>query len=217
VTTIEVHVRTKTWRENISRMDRSNLAAFKEALLASAEKRGEIRNPSPAACKFCSARLDCEDYPRMVMDTVIPFTATMEKVDREGLDFMKVESLIAMYPGFKMLEYACKKFGELFKASLEGAGYIGKENSIEGFHLAERSTRSINPRKAWPILKAAGLDDDAINKVIKMSHSQVKNAIMKSEPPLDSTKKEHWGNVEKELYEAGAVAERISRTVSKSK
>ena len=220
VTTIEAHVRTKTWRENISHMDRANLSAFKSTLLAQAAKSGEVYNPSPTACKFCAARLECKEYRLMVADTVGAFVEAMgtKEAPEAGSSWETATTpagLLAFHPSYKMLDWACKRYSELLKASLEGGGHIGKENAVEGFHLGERVTRAVDPRKAWPILKEAGLDDAGINKILKMSHSQVKNAIMKQEPPLDETKKSHWEKVNTALEDAGAVSSRSSYNVSK--
>ena len=219
VTTIEAHVRTKTWKENISHMDRASLGAFKQTLLAQVGKAGEVFNPSPTACKFCAARLECSDHRRMVADTVGVFVEAMgtKEAPVEWEAEITPADLLTLYPIFKMLDWACKQYGELIKASLEGGGHVGKENAIGGYHLGERVRRSVNPRKAWPVLKAAGLDDGAINTALTMSHSKVKNAIMKAEPPLDATKKEHWASVDQLLHEAGAVNESTSYSVTKSK
>ena len=209
VTAGEAYPRFGKWKDHTQKIDKVYLGQFKETVLETLKHRGKIRNPSPDGCKFCPARLDCPEYPRMFQDSFIAVKGMVEG-DSSVVD---PEELAHLHSAFKTLEYACNSFKKLFATTLETANAVGKDNAIEGFYLQEKTRRSVEPQAAWPHL-AKVLDQDEIASVLSMPLAKVKNAVM-SKTPEGMKKKEFWAEFEKALYDSTAIIESSSLTVAK--
>ena len=209
ITAGEAYPRLGVWNENTQKLDKVYLSQFKETVLRAVSERGKIRNPSPDGCKFCSARLDCQEYPKMFKESFAAVNGIIEG-DSSVVD---PEELAHLHSAFKTLEYACSSFKKLFSTSLESAAAIGKDNSVEGFYLKETKRASVDPQAAWPHLLKV-LNQNEISPLLTLSLSKVKNAVM-AKSPEGTTKKEFWENFEKLLNESSAV--RVKKTLSVTK
>jgi hypothetical protein len=209
VTAGEAYPRFGKWKDHTQKIDKVYLTQFKETVLETVKHRGKVRSPSPDGCKFCSARLDCPEYPRMFQDSFIAVKGIVEG-DPSVVD---PEELAHLHSAYKTLEYACSSFKKLFAVSLETANAVGKENAIEGFYLQEKTRRSVEPQAAWPHL-AKILSQDEIAAVLSMPFAKVKNAVM-NKTPEGMKKKEFWAEFEKALNDSDSIIESSSLSVTK--
>ncbi|MAH47730.1 hypothetical protein CMI37_18055 [Candidatus Pacearchaeota archaeon] len=209
VTVGEAHPRFGKWKDHTQKIDKVYLGQFKKTILAAAEMQGKTKSPSPDACKFCSARLDCSEYPRMFKESFIAVKSIVEG-DPEIVD---PEELAQLHSAYKTIEYACSSFKKLFSSSLETAGAYGKDKAVGEFYLKEVTRRAVDARAAWPQLTKV-LSQGEIASILSLSLSKVKKAVMDKTPP-GMKKNEYWGEFEKALYEAAAVHEGTSHQVTK--
>ena len=61
----------------------------------------------------------------MVLDTTVPFVALMAET-KDNDDAPPPDGLLALYPSYKMVEWACKRYSELIPCSYAS----GKEGSL---------------------------------------------------------------------------------------
>ena len=209
VTVGEAYPRLGLWKDHTQKLDKVYLGEFKNTILEAVKQRGRIRTPTVEGCKFCSARHECPEYPRLFKDSFLAVQSIVEG-DSSVVD---PEELAHLHSAYKSLEYATNSFKKLFQTALESSGAVGKDKAIEGFYLSETTRRAVAPRTAWALLVKV-LSQDELSSILSLSFAKVKKAVM-GKTPEGMKKKEFWEEFEKSLYEAHAVHEKTSLSVTK--
>lgn len=203
ITVGEAHVRHGHFDECMQHLDENYLMKFVDVLLEQVSNRGVIKKASTEACKFCPARLECKQWPKMLHEAKL-IAEALAGCDNSNKPSLQV--LADSRGEIKAVENAVKLCSKMLKSGLESANAHSKDAEAHGVYLAQVKRTSLKLSKAKDVLKKNGLTDEQIANASSLSQASIKKLY-----PLGE-----WKEVEKELDEAGAIVVATSTRITKA-
>ena len=206
VTVGEAHPRHGEAHECTQVLNRVYLSQFKRVLLASVQSMGAVKQPHPDACKYCPARIDCEQWPMMLREAAALSMAIKGEID-DGKQ-PTAQQFADNSAAVSTVAYAAKLHGDTHRTLLESQNAFTKDTAQGGHYLAQVGRKSLDARRAWPVLQEAGFSQDDIAGVITMTQSAVKKVYMGKQEAGE--KKAAWEQLSAKLNEAQAIKEKTT-------
>lgn len=181
-----------------TRFDIDSIAGFR-ARLADALK---YKRFSPGdACKYCRRRYDCPGRDQWIRAGA---TALVEF----GPDKITPEQVAALWDQSRLVKKALEHYETIVDALVDEHGGLALPDGRRIEH-GTKTLEKIEPRKAWPVMRQAGLTNDDINDIVTVGKTKLLNLI--GARAARGKKGEAKAAMSAKLDEAGA----ISRTKSK--
>lgn len=198
ITTVVVWLRdmeidVETW-------DDAKLKAWREQF---AEKMSEIgKKYAPGEhCGFCPHRSTCIAYRDHVAGACLA-------IAERPTESMTPELLVSLYDRSLMLQKALDAYREALRSNLEQGALTLPDGRKLGFK--EETREEIDARIAWPVLRACGLGDLELGKIVKVVKGRMLDVIADATPKGKGAAKK---DLLKKLADAGAVTETVVRKI----
>jgi hypothetical protein len=181
-----------------ARYDKTMIEGFRTRL-AYRRKRG-IASPG-VHCKYCRRKHECLEWQTYIRSSALELAELAP-------DLTTPDALALLWDKSRALKSALERYEKAVDAMLDEHGGLDLPNDRRLCHV--KQTRDIiDVRKAWPVMRAAGLDNDAINKALTLNKTKLLEQI--ALPAARGQKQKAREGIMVALDEAGAIARKVIR------
>jgi hypothetical protein len=177
-----------------SRYDLDTITGFRARL------RDRMAHPSAspgAHCRYCRRRHECQER-----DIYIRSAATsLTKIGAGKV--ITADDIGALWDQSRALKQALEHYEKIVDTLVEDNGSLELGDGRKIIHITQ-TRDNIDARKAWPVMRAAGLNDDAINAALRISKTALLDAVGKCAARGEKGKAK--AAMTTALDEAGAIA-----------
>jgi hypothetical protein len=181
-----------------SRYDIDSIQGFRRKL---AEQLAHPKASPGSHCKYCRRRFDCRERDQYLRSAALGLTIV-------GTEIQTTEALASLWDQSRALKKALEAYEKAVDLVVEENGNLDLGDGRRIIH-GTKTLDDIDPRKAWPVMQAAGLTNDDLNAVVKIGKTRLLNAIGAKAPR--GSKAAAKAEMVTRLDEAGAISRKTSR------
>jgi hypothetical protein len=181
-----------------SRFDLDTINGFRARLAE--QLKYQSASPGPC-CRYCARRHECKEREQYSRSAV----AALTELDAGS---SVVENAAALWEQSRTVKRALEHYERVVDALIDEHGHLALPDGRRIIH-GKKTLDTIDPRKAWPIMRKHGLTNDDLNQVAKVSKTGLLDII--GNRAARGKKAEAKKALMTELDLAGAISRTSSR------